>query len=98
MAHIKNRIHNWLRKERRTAGLTLKEASWILGHRGTCLLYQWEHGYSLPSTTHLLELALLYGCLVEHLYEDYRSSLKTRIYTRKEKVMDKKREHLHDPI
>lgn len=57
-----------MKEVRLSAGKTVLEVSHVLGVSPQAV-YQWESGQTNPSSTKLVRLAELYGCLVDNLLE-----------------------------
>jgi len=73
---MERRIPNRLKRYRRLAGHSQKEASQIVGLAGTCSLSRWEKGRGFPSIPMLFKLSLLYKTHPIHLYQDLWQTIK----------------------
>jgi len=80
------KIPNCLSKYRRQKGFTQKEVARILGFKQSSIISKWENGVSLPSTTYLLKLSVLYGRPTEALFTDLYKRIKEDIFA----ALDKK--------
>lgn len=59
-----------MRKHRRLAGLSQKEATRRLQLQSNSMLSRWERGFAMPSAENLLRLSALYKTLANKLYFD----------------------------
>jgi transcriptional regulator with XRE-family HTH domain len=70
---------NNIRKYRRIAGYSQKEASFILGFKQTSTVSKWEKGLLLPGIRYIFILSHLYNVLPHKLYPTLWESTKEEI-------------------
>jgi len=81
------RVHNSLRKYRKSRGLTQGEVSRILGLKSGGIVSRWEIGHYLPKTVNVLKMAVLYRTMADALFIDLRKELQKDILEAEEKVL-----------
>jgi transcriptional regulator with XRE-family HTH domain len=83
------RIPNRLKRYRRLAGYSQKEACEILGLHTSTPLSRWEKGRGLPTFPQILKLSALYRTHPIHLYQEFWQYLKQDIEHRESMRMSK---------
>jgi len=76
MEHGARPIPNRLTMFRRTQGYKQKEVARLLGLHDGWALRQWEHGKSLPNSSNLIKLSILYRTYPNELYPEYFKEVK----------------------
>ena len=87
------RIPNRLKKYRRLAGFSQKEAAEMIGLNNASCLSRWEKGLSIPTLPHIFKLSLLYRTHPIHLYQEFWQILKEDI-AKKESTLAAHPEHI----
>jgi len=60
-------------------GFTQKEVAKILGITSTTVISRWENGRSSPDLKNLLKLSIIYKRLIDDLYFDLRSVMRSEL-------------------
>lgn len=79
-------IPNLLRRFRKAAGYSQKEAAQLLGLQSAASLSRWERGQRTPSIIRLLELSCLYSRLVNDLLRPQFLEARERIHARRKEL------------
>jgi transcriptional regulator with XRE-family HTH domain len=68
----KNRKYpNRLKVIRQNAGYTQQQVATLLGHNNAVILCYWEKARTIPSSTNLMKLCILYNKTPKELYPEY---------------------------
>jgi|SRR5690606_13935541 len=65
--HVPNR----LKIQRKIAGFRQQDVAYYLGHKSSSRIIKWEKGQASPGIKNLIRLSILYGTLIEDLYDEF---------------------------
>ena len=87
MEHAKRHIPNRLKKHRVLMGYKQKDVAYLLGLVSTNRISQWEHGLTLPNTTNLIKLSVIYRTLPTDLYYDLMNTIRQELSTKEQTLL-----------
>ena len=82
--------HLWLYRQKR--GYSQKEVAFLLGHKSTAHISEYERGRRMPSVKTALKLEIVFSIPLAFLYSDLYAMLKEEIQSRREKLLAERHE------
>lgn len=77
---------NALWRARQQAGLELKQVAYLLGHKSTDQISDYERGLKKPSLPNALKLTIIYGASLAELFPEHFEQYRTELAAKLEKV------------
>ena len=83
-------INNYLRLYRKKNGLSQKEVAYLIGHKTTNSISNYERGNKLPQLTNLLKLEIIYRTPAAFLFHEQYQELRKKIREKEQRLQKMK--------